>query len=123
MKVRSSVAPKSISINKFYPKPGYMEVRLRENVNIIQLINKVTQTLDTAFEYNEYILKIKDREGLEADINANFDTYLTEARNIELRKDELVWNRQQLAEYEAELAELDAALLEVQYQNLIAESE
>lgn len=33
------------------------------------------------------------------------------------------YEKQLIAEYEAELAELDAALLEVQYQNLIAESE
>lgn len=118
MKVRSGVDPKPININKFYPKPGYMEVRLRENVNIIQLIDEVTETPDTVFEYDEYILKIKDREGLEADINANFNTYLTEARNIELRKDELLWSRQQLAEYEAIIAELDAALLDALYINL-----
>lgn len=119
MKVQSGVDPKPININKFYPKPGYMEVRLRENVNIIQLIDEVTETPDTVFEYDEYILKIKDREGLEADINANFNTYLTEAKNIELRKDELLWSKQQLAEYEAIIAELDAALLEAQYQNII----
>lgn len=41
----------------------------------------------------------------------------------ELDKAQRVYERQLLAEYEAELAELDAALLEVQYQNLIAESE
>jgi hypothetical protein len=118
MKVQSNSIPKSVSVNRFYPKPGYMEVRLRENVNSIQLIDGITENPDTVFEYDEYILKIKDREGLEADINANFDTYLTEARNIELRKDELLWNRQQLAEYEAIIAELDAALLDAQYINL-----
>lgn len=118
MKVQSKSIPKSVSVNRFYPKPGYMEVRLRENVNSIQLIDGITENPDTVFEYDEYILKIKDREGIEADINANFDTYLTEARNIELRKDELLWSRQQLAEYEAIIAELDAALLDALYINL-----
>lgn len=41
----------------------------------------------------------------------------------ELDKVQRKYERQLIAEYEAELAELDAALLEVQYQNLIAESE
>ena len=119
MKVQSAVAPEFLSINRFYPMPGYMEIRLRENINSIRSTDDASDNPEVVFEFDEYILKLKNRDGLEADIKANFDAYLTEARNIELRNDELLWSRQQLAEYEAIIAELDAALLEAQYQNII----
>ena len=118
MKVQSAVAPEFFSINRFYPMPGYMEIRLRENINSIRPTDDASDNPEVVFEFDEYKLKLKDREGLEADIKANFDAYLTEARNIELRKDELLWSRQQLAEYEAIIAELDAALLDALYINL-----
>lgn len=118
MKVQSAVAPEFFSINRFYPMPGYMEIRLRENINSIRPTDDASDNPEVVFEFDEYILKLKNRDGLEADIKANFDAYLIEARNIELRKDELLWSRQQLAEYEAIIAELDAALLDIQYINL-----
>ena len=54
MRVRGNVSPNSLTIEPFAPMPGYVEVRLRENIKDITMVDEITEREVTMFEYDEY---------------------------------------------------------------------
>lgn len=65
---------------------GYVEVRLRENINEVTETDPQTETTITMFEYDEYTFLLKDREGLQADIEGNLNDWLITGRTLEVNE-------------------------------------
>ena len=77
MKVQGNVYPETITVESFLPKPGMMEVRMRENV---------VQLSDTLYEYDEYTTHLKNRPGLKDDITANLSDWIVTLRTLEVNE-------------------------------------
>lgn len=86
MKVRGNVSPKELNIEEYRPLPGYVEVRLRENINEITIVDEMTESENTAFEYDEYTFILPEREGLREDIEANMSDWLITGRTLEVNE-------------------------------------
>lgn len=65
---------------------GYVEVRVRENINEIEVIDEQSETAVPMFEYDEYTFLLKDREGLEKDIENNLSDWLITGRTLEVNE-------------------------------------
>lgn len=63
-----------------------MEVRLRENINEVTDTDPQTETAITMFEYDEYTFLLKDREGLQEDIERNLNDWLITGRTLEVNE-------------------------------------
>lgn len=65
---------------------GYVEVRVRENINEIEVTDEQSETAVPMFEYDEYTFLLKDREGLEKDIENNLSDWLITGRTLEVNE-------------------------------------
>lgn len=65
---------------------GYVEVRVRENINEIEVTDEQSETTVPMFEYDEYTFLLKDREGLEKDIENNLSDWLITGRTLEVNE-------------------------------------
>lgn len=65
---------------------GYVEVRLRENIKEVTDIDPQTETSVTMFEYDEYTFLLKNREGLQEDIENNLSDWLITGRTLEVNE-------------------------------------
>lgn len=63
-----------------------MEVRLRENIKEVTETDPQTETTLTLFEYDEYTFLLKDREGLQEDIESNLSDWLITGRTLEVNE-------------------------------------
>lgn len=63
-----------------------MEVRLRENIKEVTETDPQTETTLTLFEYDEYTFLLKDREGLQEDIESNLSNWLITGRTLEVNE-------------------------------------
>ena len=68
------------------PLEGYVEVRLRENIKEVTETDPQTETTLTLFEYDEYTFLLKDREGLQEDIENNLSDWLITGRTLEVNE-------------------------------------
>ena len=80
MRVRGDISPAVISLESYYPMPGYVELRLREN------IKEVSFEESTQFEYDEYTFLLKEKEGLQEEIEANLNDWLITGRTLEVNE-------------------------------------
>lgn len=65
---------------------GYVEVRVRENINEIEVTDEQTESVVSMFEYDEYTFLLKDREGLREDIEGNLSDWLITGRTLEVNE-------------------------------------
>ena len=80
MRVNSGIEPSMVSIEKYMPIDGYVEIRIRENISS-------TETEDgLRFEYDEYVFHMPDKEGLSDEINNNLNDWLATGRTIEVNE-------------------------------------
>lgn len=63
-----------------------MEVRLRENIKEVTETDPQTETSVTMFEYDEYTFILKDREGLQEEIESNLNDWLITGRTLEVNE-------------------------------------
>ena len=103
MRVQGNINPNPVSLTDYRPKPGTVEIRLRENV---------VQIGDNLYEYGEYTAHLTDRDGLERDIRDNLADWLVTLRTLEINQNASIVVAQQLdiSAYEAALSEIEAAL-------------
>lgn len=80
MRVKGGVSPDVISIEPYMPIEGYVEIRVRENINEVSKDNGIE------FEYDEYTFRVPDREGLKEDIETNLNDWLVTGRTIEVNE-------------------------------------
>ena len=88
MRVQGNGSPDLISIESYHPRLGYVEVRLREN------INDISTEETNRFEYDEYTFLLKEKEGLREEIASNMDAWLATGRVLEVNQSASI-----LAEY------------------------
>jgi hypothetical protein len=85
MRVRGNVQPKELTIEPYSPMPGYVEVRLRENVNQITVSGMDDEEI-TMFEYDEYTFVLAEKDTLQEDIESNFADWLITGRTLEVNE-------------------------------------
>ena len=86
MRVRGNVSPESLSIEPFAPMPGYVEVRLRENIKEVSEVDKMTEQTVKMFEYDEYTFHLANKEGLRKEIEDNMSDWLVTGRTLEINE-------------------------------------
>lgn len=86
MRVRGNVSPNVLSIEAYPPVPGYSEVRLRENINEVTVVDEMTEQEVKMFEYDEYTFILQERESLKSDIEANMADWLVTGRTLEVNE-------------------------------------
>lgn len=86
MRVRGNLSPNALDIEAFAPMPGYVEVRLRENVKSVTVVDEMTEAEVTMYEYDEYTFHLADKEGLREEIEANLTDWLIAGRTLEINE-------------------------------------
>lgn len=84
MRVRGNVLPKVLNIEKYEPIEGKVEVRLCENIVTFEQIDPISNETVTGYEYDEYTFILDDTKGLEKQIKANLEDWLTTGRTLEV---------------------------------------
>lgn len=83
MKVNGDVSPNTIHIEKSAIIPGYVEVRLRDNISQVELIDEISGRNMQKYDYDEYTFELPYREGLREEIEAKFDDWIASGRALE----------------------------------------
>ena len=86
MRVKGNISPNVLDIESYRPMPGYVEVRLRENINEVTVVDEMTEQEIKMFEYDEYTFIVREREGLREDIEANMSDWLVTGRTLEINE-------------------------------------
>lgn len=86
MRVQGNVWPDTVTIEAFRPMPGQVEVRLRENIRSISVLDEMTGMEQTMFEYDEYTFHLADKEGLRKEIEENLSDWLLTGRTVEMKE-------------------------------------
>lgn len=86
MRVRGNDSPEILSVEPYPPMEGYAEVRVRENINEIEMVDEQTETPISMFEYDEYTFILKNREDLREDIESNLSDWLITGRTLEVNE-------------------------------------
>ena len=112
MRVKGNVSPNVLDIERYRPIPGYVEARLRENINEVTVVDEMTEQEIKMFEYDEYTFVIREREGLREDIESNMADWLATGRTLEVHQNASIVadQRRDINAYEQALSEIEAAL-------------
>lgn len=86
MRVQGNKSPAILAMESYFPDPGYVEVRLRENIKEVTSTDPVTKGTFTAFEYDEYTFIVKDRVGLRENIESHLDEWIATGRTLEVNE-------------------------------------
>lgn len=86
MRVRGNVSPEVLSIEPYHPKPGYVEARVRENINELIVSSSEDEREETLYEYDEYTFLLPDRENLREEMTANLSDWLITGRTLEVNE-------------------------------------
>lgn len=86
MRVKGNISPDVLNIEPYRPMAGYVEARLRENINPIVEVDEMTGQEISMFEYDEYTFVLRDREGLREDIETNMADWLVTGRTLEVNE-------------------------------------
>lgn len=82
MRVQGNGFPAAVTVESYWPMPGYVEVRVCENVkNITPTDDEDTTPL---YEYDEYVFHIKQRDGLQQEIENNLADWIQTGRVLEV---------------------------------------
>ena len=86
MRVKGNVSPNVLDIEAFAPMPGYVEVRLRENIKAVPVVDEMTETGITMYEYDEYTFHMREKESLQEEIETNMSDWLATGRTLEINE-------------------------------------
>ena len=84
MRVRGNASPAAVTVESYWPMPGYAEIRLYENVKDITPTDVKNPT--PLFEYDEYVIHVKEKDGLQAEIESNLAEWLATGRMLEVNE-------------------------------------
>lgn len=84
MRVMGNVYPESVTVETYLPTTGMVEIRLRENVKEVSVIDEMTGATTIMYEYDEYARVVPDSPGLKEDIAANLSDWLITLRSLEV---------------------------------------
>lgn len=80
MRMIGNMIPKTILIEPYHLKTGYVELRIRKN------IEDISKDGVSLFKYDEYIFHLKDRKDLEKDVESNFSDWIATGRGLEVNE-------------------------------------
>lgn len=86
MRVRGNAAPAVLTVEPYMPMEGYVEVRIRENINEVTENDPLTESTATLYEYDEYVFHLKERDGLQEEIESNLNDWLITGRTLEINE-------------------------------------
>lgn len=109
MKVRGDRAPSNaFSLEEQPKKPGYVLLRLFENVEAFEETNDGLTI--SGYQYDEYTLELEDTDGLSNDILGNYAAYLTEAKLKEAEEKTIPTLKDRVSQLEDENSSLNTAV-------------
>lgn len=84
MRVQGNASPTAVTVESYWPMPGYVEVRVRENVK--DIIPTDDENAAPLYEYDEYVIRVKEKDGLQAEIESNLAEWLITGRMLEVNE-------------------------------------
>lgn len=105
MRIRGNISPEIIHIEPYAPTPGYVEIRLRENIKEVTEVDEMTETEVTMFEYDEFVFHETHREGLREEIENNLTAWMQTGRELEVNVNASMYKEVQ-DQAEAEISEI-----------------
>ena len=84
MRVQGNASPAAVTVESYWPMPGYAEIRLYENVKDITPTDVENPT--PLFEYDEYVIHIEEKDGLQEEIESNLNDWLITGRTLEVNE-------------------------------------
>ncbi len=84
MRVQGNDSPAAATVESYWPMPGYAEIRLHENVKDITPTDVEDPT--PLFEYDEYVIHVKEKDGLQEEIESNLNDWLITGRTLEVNE-------------------------------------
>ena len=84
MRVQGNASPAAVTVESYWPMPGYAEIRLHENKKDITPTDVENPT--PLFEYDEYVFHVKQRDGLQEEIESNLAEWLATGRTLEVNE-------------------------------------
>lgn len=84
MRVQGNASPAAVTVESYWPMPGYAEIRLHENIKDITPTDVENPT--PLFEYDEYVIHVKEKAGLQAEIQSNLAEWLATGRMLEVNE-------------------------------------
>lgn len=82
MRVQGNGFPTTVTVESYWPMPGYVEVRLHENSKDITPTDD--ENAAPLYEYDEYVFHVKQRDGLQQEIENNLVEWLQTGRMLEV---------------------------------------
>jgi hypothetical protein len=82
MRVQGNGFPAAVTVESYWPTPGYAEVRVRENVKDITPTDD--ENAAPLYEYDEYVFHVKQRDGLQQEIENNLADWIQTGRILEV---------------------------------------
>ena len=76
MRVISDIEPNKIHIEDYVKQAGYVEVRIRDNIKEVQVIDYDNEIESFKYEYDEYIFIVENQDNLEKSIEDNFSDWI-----------------------------------------------
>lgn len=84
MRVQGNASPAAVTVESYWPMLGYAEIRLHENIKDITPTDVEDPT--PLFEYDEYVIHVKEKDGLQAEIESNLAEWLATGRMLEVNE-------------------------------------
>lgn len=84
MRVQGNASPSAVTVESYWPMPGYAEIRLHEN--IVDITPTDIENPAPLFEYDEYVIRVKEKAGLQAEIESNLAEWLITGRMFEVNE-------------------------------------
>lgn len=84
MRVQGNASPAAVTVESYWPMPGYAEIRLHENIKDITPTDVKNPT--PLFEYDEYVIHIEEKDGLQEEIESNLNDWLITGRTLEVNE-------------------------------------
>lgn len=84
MRVQGNASPSAVTVESYWPMPGYAEIRLHEN--IVNITPTDIENPAPLFEYDEYVIHVKEKAGLQVEIESNLAEWLATGRMLEVNE-------------------------------------
>lgn len=84
MRVQGNASPSAVTVESYWPMPGYAEIRLHEN--IVDITPTDIENPAPLFEYDEYVIRVKEKAGLQSEIESNLAEWLITGRMLEVNE-------------------------------------
>ena len=77
MRVTGDAYPPTVAVAPYFPKKGFSEVRIRNNVT------QVSDEDRTVYTYDEYVFIVETVDGLQQKVEGNLDAWIATGRALE----------------------------------------